>query len=79
MLKNISSVISSDLLWLLASMGHGEDLVLVDRSFPAVQVAKQTSTGRLIELPGLSQKSSGRERLSSRLTLQRKVFLDGSA
>ena len=34
-------------------MGHGEDLVLVDRNFPAVTVAKQTSTGRLIELPGL--------------------------
>ena len=27
MLKNISSVISPDLLWLLASMGHGEDLM----------------------------------------------------
>ena len=50
MLKNISSVISPDLLWLLASMGHGEDLVLVDRNFPAIKVAKQTSTGRLIEL-----------------------------
>src|SRR5271156_3622276 len=34
MLKNISSVISPDLLWLLASMGHGDDLVLVDRNFP---------------------------------------------
>ena len=54
MLKNISSVISPDLLWLLASMGHGDDLVLVDRNFPAIQVAKQTSTGRLIELAGLN-------------------------
>lgn len=45
MLKNISPVISPDLLWLLASMGHGDDLVLVDRNFPATQVAKQTSTG----------------------------------
>src|SRR5258708_20967017 len=54
MLKNISSVISPDLLWLLASMGHGYYLVLVDRNFPALQVAKQTSTGRLIEFPGLN-------------------------
>jgi L-fucose mutarotase len=54
MLKNIPTVISPDLLWLLASMGHGDDLVLVDRIFPAIQVAKQTSTGRLIELPGLN-------------------------
>src|ERR1700722_7736027 len=54
MLKNISSVISPDLLWLLASMGHGDDLVLVDRNFPAIKVAKEPSTGRLIELPGLN-------------------------
>jgi L-fucose mutarotase len=64
MLKNISSVISPDLLWLLASMGHGEDLVLVDRNFPAILVAKQTSTGRLIELPGLNIPEATRAILS---------------
>lgn len=64
MLKNISSVISPDLLWLLGSMGHGEDLVLVDRNFPAVRVAKQTSTGRLIELPGLDIPQATRAILS---------------
>ena len=64
MLKNISSVISPDLLWLLASMGHGDDLVLVDRNFPALQVAKQTSTGRLIELPGLNIPQATRAILS---------------
>jgi len=64
MLKNISSVISPDLLWLLASMGHGDDLVLVDRNFPAIQVAKQTSTGRLIELPGLNIPQATRAILS---------------
>ena len=64
MLKNISSVISPDLLWLLASMGHGEDLVLVDRNFPAMEVAKQTSTGRLIELAGLNIPQATRAILS---------------
>ena len=64
MLKNIPSVISPDLLWLLASMGHGDDLVLVDRNFPAIQVAKQTSTGRLIELPGLNIPQATRAILS---------------
>jgi L-fucose mutarotase len=53
MLKNIHSCISPDLLWCLAMMGHADRLVLVDRNFPAVEVAKQTATGRLIELPGL--------------------------
>jgi L-fucose mutarotase len=53
MLKNISSSLSPDLLWCLASMGHAERLVLVDRNFPAHDVARHTSTGKLIELPGL--------------------------
>jgi L-fucose mutarotase len=64
MLKNISSVISPDLLWLLASMGHGDDLVICDRNFPAIQVAKQTSTGRLIEFPGLNIPQATRAILS---------------
>ena len=53
MLKNIPSHLSPDLLWCLASMGHADRLVLVDRNFPAVDVARCTATGRLIELPGL--------------------------
>ena len=48
MLKNISSALSPDLLWCLASMGHGERLVLVDRNFPAHDVARKTSTGKLM-------------------------------
>ncbi len=53
MLKNIPSTLSPDLLWCLAAMGHADKLVIVDRNFPAVDVAKHTATGRLIELPGL--------------------------
>ncbi len=53
MLKNIPASLPPDLLWCLASMGHGEKLVIVDRNFPAHEVARQTSTGKLIELPGL--------------------------
>ena len=64
MLKNVPSVISPDLLLLLASMGHGENLVLVDRNFPAFSVARHTSTGRLIELPGLDIPQATRAILS---------------
>ena len=64
MLKNIPSVIIPELLWVLASMGHGDDLVLVDRNFPATTVAKRTSTGRLIELPGLNVPQAARAILS---------------
>ena len=49
MLKNIPATLSPDLLWCLASMGHAERLVLVDRNFPAHDVARHTSTGKLIE------------------------------
>ena len=45
-------------------MGHGEDLVLVDRNFPALEVARHTSTGRLIELPGLDIPQATRAILS---------------
>jgi L-fucose mutarotase len=52
-LKNIPATLSPDLLWCLASMGHADRLVIVDRNFPAVEVARHTATQRLIELPGL--------------------------
>jgi L-fucose mutarotase len=64
MLKNISSSLSPDLLWCLASMGHAERLVLVDRNFPAHDVARHTSSGRVIELPGLDIPAAARVILS---------------
>ena len=64
MLKNIPATLSPDLLWCLASMGHAERLVLVDRNFPAHDVARHTSTGRLIELPGLDIPQAARAILS---------------
>lgn len=63
-LKNIASELSPDLLWCLASMGHGEKIVLVDRNFPAHDVAKSTSSGRVIELPGLDIPAATRVILS---------------
>ena len=41
MLKSIDPILTPDLLWLLASMGHGDDLVVVDANHPA-----PTSPGR---------------------------------
>ena len=64
MLKNIPATLSPDLLWCLASMGHAERLVLVDRNFPAHDVARHTSTGKLIELPGLDIPQAARAILS---------------
>ena len=53
MLKGVSPIVGAELLWVLESMGHGDDLVLVDRNFPADSVARQTATGKLIRLDGV--------------------------
>jgi len=53
MLKGISPIITADLLWVLRAMGHGDDLALVDRNFPAQSVAKSTSFGRPVVLSGV--------------------------
>ncbi len=52
MLKILSPLLNADLLWVLESMGHGDDLALVDRNFPAASTAAATTSGRLIRLDG---------------------------
>lgn len=48
MLKGLSPLLSADLLHALASMGHGDDIVLADANFPSATHAK-----RLIRMPGV--------------------------
>lgn len=48
MLKGISPLLTPDLLHALASMGHGDDIALVDANFPAATHAR-----RLLRLPGI--------------------------
>jgi L-fucose mutarotase len=50
MLKNIDPVLSPDLLKVLAEMGHGDEIAVVDANFTATSLA----VGKpLIRLPGL--------------------------
>jgi L-fucose mutarotase len=49
MLIGLSPLLSPDLLHALASMGHGDEIVLADANFPSATHAK-----RLIRLPGSS-------------------------
>ena len=49
MLKGISPLLSPDLLHALASMGHGDELVLADANFPAATHAR-----RVVRLPGVA-------------------------
>ncbi|WP_158926527.1 RbsD/FucU family protein [Acidisphaera sp. S103] len=64
MLKSIDPVLSADLLWVLAAMGHGDDLALVDANHPAERIAGSTASGRLIRLPGLTMGRVSRAVLS---------------
>ena len=64
MLKGIDPVLCADLLWVLAAMGHGDDLALVDANHPAERIAKSTNSGRLIRLPGLTMGRVARAILS---------------
>jgi L-fucose mutarotase len=52
MLKGLSPLLSADLLWVLKTMGHGEDLLVCDSNHPAGTIAKTTVSGRIIEMPG---------------------------
>jgi L-fucose mutarotase len=47
MLKGLSPLLSPDLLHVLASMGHGDEIVLADANFPAATHAR-----RLVALAG---------------------------
>jgi len=59
MLKNIDPLLNADVLHVLAAMGHGDDIALVDRNFPAASTAR-----RLIRLDGADVVSVGRAVLS---------------
>ncbi|MBN9440075.1 RbsD/FucU domain-containing protein [Bosea sp. (in: a-proteobacteria)] len=64
MLRNLDPVLSADLLWVLAAMGHGDDLALVDANHPAETIARATTSGRLVRLPGLTMARAARAILS---------------
>jgi L-fucose mutarotase len=53
-LKGIDPLLSPELLFILARMGHGDDLALVDLNHPAEAVAQATTSGELIRLPGVA-------------------------
>lgn len=64
MLKGLDPLLDAELLHLLAAMGHGDDLALVDRNFPADSVARATVTGRLVRQDGVDTTAMARAILS---------------
>ena len=59
MLKGIDPVLSPDLLHVLRSMGHGDEIAIVDANFPAA-----TNARRLIRLDGVTAPTTARAILS---------------
>ena len=51
-LKGIPSILSPDLLHVLASMGHGDKLVLADTNFPSASVCIGEGSPRLVRADG---------------------------
>lgn len=64
MLKTLDPLLSPDLLWVLAAMGHGDDLAVVDANHPAEAISRATASGRLVRLPGLPMARAARAILS---------------
>ncbi len=52
MLKGIDPRLSAGIVHALMLMGHGDDLLICDVNHPAATIAKQTTYGRLIDMPG---------------------------
>ena len=64
MLKGIDPLLNADILYVLESMGHGDDLVICDTNFPADSVAQQTTHGQLLRMNGVSAPRAARAVLS---------------
>ena len=59
MLKGIDPLLSPELLHVLAAMGHGDEVALVDRNFPAASTAR-----RLVRLDGCDLPEAARAVMS---------------
>ena len=50
MLKASDPFLNADVVHALASMGHGDDIIICDTNFPADTVARQTTYGMLLRV-----------------------------
>ena len=64
MLKGLHPLLVPDLLYVLRSMGHGDELVLADRNFPSASVAADTVSRTHISLAGTDVVAAARAILS---------------
>lgn len=53
MLKGINKIITPDLLYVLAKMGHGDEIVISDGNFPGESIGRQTLRADGSDMPEL--------------------------
>ena len=54
MLKGIDPRLNADVLYVLRSMGHGDQIVIADTNFPSDSVAQDTVHGELLRMENLT-------------------------
>ena len=54
MLNNINPLLTPELLYAMAAMGHGDELAVVDANFPAYSVARGTTNARVVPMAAVS-------------------------
>lgn len=64
MLRNLDPLLTPELLYVLASMGHGDEIVVCDANFPAESVAATTAHGSVVRLAGADAAAAARAILS---------------
>jgi L-fucose mutarotase len=50
MLKNVDATLNADVLHALCSMGHGDEVVIVDAHYPAEAAARESIYGKLLRM-----------------------------
>ena len=76
MLKTIDPLLNPDILYAIASMGHGDVLAIVDCNFPIDSVARKTVIGKPLRLDGVSAPRAGAAVLS---LMPLDTFIDNAA
>ena len=64
MLKNIDPILNADILHALCSMGHADELVIVDTNYPADTSARSSTYGKLLRIDGVDAPRAVRAILS---------------
>lgn len=64
MLKGLDPALNADILYVLKSMGHGDDLIIADTNFPSDSVAQQTVHGTLLRMENITAARAAKAILS---------------